>query len=455
MRRLLLLVAGAGALVTAGFTLGFEADNLHNGLLALSFTLVGAFVLYRRPGQREAQLFVATGLAHAVMFYGRQVGHHPGHPAAEWLGWLGVWPLPLALVLAGAAVMGFPDGHLPGRAWVLAFRVMAAAGLLLSLVSALWPVDYVRTGVVVPPPFDLPGAATAQSFFDVAQPACYTAFQVLWAVCVVARYRRAAAEEVRSLRLFAAAVAGSVLVLVLGLAVDGSPRAGLFAVTLVPVVAGVAIVEAAYESLLADLRAAAKRIVTAQDDARRRIERDLHDGAQHRLVMVAIELGRLVQRAERSGDPDLSAAAVSAREQLLTATADLRELARGIHPTALTEDGLAAALGLLADGSALPVRLHVDVARRCSPETEATAYFIVSEGLANAARHSGASQVAVRVGQSRSQLSLEVVDDGAGGATAGGGLRGLADRVTALGGRLGIEDAAHGGTRLWAALPCG
>lgn len=437
-----------------GFTLGFRADNLHNGLLALSFTTVGAFVLYRRPGQREARLFLVAGVAHAVMFFGRQVGHEPDFPGAEWLAWFGVWPLPLVLVLVGLVVMGFPDGRLPGRPWVLAFRVMAGAGLVLSVVSALWPVEYARTGIVVAHPIDLPGLPAAQSFFDVARPVCYVAFQILWAACVVARLRRATPNEARQLRWFVSAAAGSVVVLLVGLAVDGSPSAGLLAVPLIPVAAGIAIVESAYEQLLGELRAAAKRIVTAQDEARRRIEQDLHDGAQHRLVVLSLDLGRLVERAERAGDPELRSAAVSARAQLLAATAQLRELARGIHPAVLTQDGLTAAVGVLADNSPIPTRVEVDLAERCAPEVEATAYFVVSEGLTNAARHSSATEVTVTLSRSRSLLRLDVVDNGRGGATQTGGLQGLADRVISLGGRLAVETPAGGGTRLWAELPC-
>ena len=455
MRRLLAVVAGVGLLVGWGFTLGAALENLHNGLLALSFTFVGAFVLYRQPGQREAKLFVAAGAAHALMFFGRQVGHHPDLPAAQWLGWLGIWPLPLVLALVGAAVMGFPNGHLPGRGWQIAFRVMVGTAVLLSTVSALWPVEYQRAGIVTSPPFDLAGGQEAAAIFDIARPACYTAFQLLWVACVIVRYRRGSVDETYQLKWFVSAVAGSVAVLLLGLAVTGTPRAGVLAATLIPIAAGIAIVETAYAVLLRDLRAAAKRIVAAQDDARQRIERDLHDGAQHRLVTLGIELGRLVERAAQAGDPGLLAAAVSARGQLLDATAELRELARGIHPAALTQDGLAAALELLADGSSVPVRVAVDLDTRCSPETEATAYFVASEGLTNAARHSRASQVQVTVKRSRSTLRLEVTDNGQGGANLGRGLQGLADRVNSVGGRLGTDTPPGGGTRLWAELPCG
>lgn len=247
----------------------------------------------------------------------------------------------------------------------------------------------------------------------------------------------------------------SVLVLLAGLVAEGSPRAGLLTVPLIPVAAGVAIVEASYESLMREVRSSAKRIVTAQDDARRRIERDLHDGAQHRLVVLGMELGRLVDRAETTGAHELASSASAAREQLLAATAALRDLARGIHPSVLTQDGLESALGTLADSSPIPVHLTIEVPERGSPEVEATAYFVVSEALANAARHSNATQVTVQVCRMRSDLCLDVSDDGRGGAVLhGGGLQGLSDRVTSLGGRLTLNSPTGSGTRLTVELPC-
>lgn len=238
-------------------------------------------------------------------------------------------------------------------------------------------------------------------------------------------------------------------VLVGGFVATGSPRAGLLTVPLIPVAAGIAIIANSYEVLLSELRASSKRMMTAQDTARRQLERDLHDGVQHGLVVLGLELGRLVEMAEAGGNEEMTERARSSRRQLLSATAELRELARGIHPAVLTEDGLEAAIGLLADRSPTPVRLRVDMTQRCRPETEATAYFVVSEGLANAARYSGATHVTVSVERRGALLNVTVADDGVGGAQVLHGLQGLADRVTALGGRFGVDSPAGRGTDCW------
>ena len=208
----------------------------------------------------------------------------------------------------------------------------------------------------------------------------------------------------------------------------------------------------------AELQGAARRIVTAEDSARRRIERNLHDGAQQRLVALGMQLGALVERVAATGDPDLLREAEHARRQLLAATSELRELARGVHPTVLTEDGLETALANLVDQSPVLVRLHADLERRPPPEVEATAYFLVSEALTNAARHAHASVVDVDVSLDDDRLTIEVSDDGTGGAALqpGGGLQGLADRLSVLGARLEIVSPPHGGgTIVKTVLACG
>ena len=206
----------------------------------------------------------------------------------------------------------------------------------------------------------------------------------------------------------------------------------------------------------AELRAAATRTVAAQYEARRRIERDLHDGAQQSLVLLALTLRVVAERALAHGDAELTAAVGEARDQLAQALAELREMARGIHPAILTQEGLAAAVGVLAERSPVPVRNDVDLDRRLPEEVEATAYFVISEALTNAAKHAAASRA--RVGArlaADGRLAVTVTDDGRGGADGhwGSGLRGLADRVAAVGGRLRVSSPPGGGTDVRAELP--
>ena len=206
-----------------------------------------------------------------------------------------------------------------------------------------------------------------------------------------------------------------------------------------------------------ELQGAARRIVTAEDSARRRIERDLHDGVQQRLVSLGMELGALVDRAVATGDPDLVRRAEHARRQLLDATSELREMARGVHPAVLTQDGLEAALASLADQSPVFVRLRVALDHRPPPAIEATAYFLVSEALTNTARHAHASAVDVDVSLAAGHLTVVVSDDGVGSAhlEADGGLQGLADRLSALGARLEVVSPSGGGTTVRTVLTCG
>ena len=206
----------------------------------------------------------------------------------------------------------------------------------------------------------------------------------------------------------------------------------------------------------ADLRASRLRIVEAADDARRRLERDLHDGAQQRLVELAMDL-----RLARSRlDPDPAQARElldSALEDLAAATAELRELAHGIHPAALTEGGLRPALEALVARCSVPARLLDAPDERLPAAVEATAYFTVGEALTNAVRHSEASRLEVEAELVEGRLRIKVRDDGRGGAdpAGGSGLRGLADRIAALDGHLELESAPGVGTVLRAELPCG
>jgi signal transduction histidine kinase len=669
----------AAILIVAGFGLGAYLPNLHNGLLAATFTAVGGFVLTKRPGHREGWLFLGVGLAHAVMFFGRQYGFAASEgadlPAANWVLWIGVWPLALVLVLVGVTFMCFPDGRLPSRRWRLVVAAMTLAGAGLAILSALWPVEYDDNSVSLPYPFDIGGYATAQRVWDIAGPICYLLFQVIWLTCVVWRLRRAEGIERRQLRWFAYAVVMAAVAMVVSLAVLQSPVIGLLAVPAIPIAAGVAIVRhhlydidlvinktlvvgvmaaivtagyvavvvvigsligvgidspgallplvatalvgiafeparrrvqawadrlvygtrpTPYEALsrlsvelshssrdadlfralasgvaegvgadevtlwvgtadelvpvaswppaareanvravgptglaalgadgrthvrpvehqgsvrgavtltklpgepltrtedqllgdlvaqaglvidhvglgaelqrrlqqisvqAAELRAAARRIVAAQDDARMRIERDLHDGAQQRLVTLALSLRSLSECAKTAGADDLATGADTVQRELAQALAELRDLARGIHPAVLTQDGLEAAVSSLGERSPLPVRVDFRLDGRLPQDVEATAYFVISEALTNAVKHAEATGVTVTGCLADGQMRIEISDDGQGGADGrwGSGLQGMADRLATLDGRLTVSSPASGGTRLIAALPC-
>ena len=162
-------------------------------------------------------------------------------------------------------------------------------------------------------------------------------------------------------------------------------------------------------------------------------------------------------RAAESGEADLAGRLGRMRTELAAAIDDLREMARGIHPAILTQDGLAAALDFLAERSPVPVRLALDLDRRLASEVEATAYFVVGEALTNAAKHADATSVVVTGGLQGDVLVVEVADDGRGGAVAkpGSGLQGLADRLATLDGRLTVDSRADAGTRLRVEIPCG
>jgi signal transduction histidine kinase len=206
---------------------------------------------------------------------------------------------------------------------------------------------------------------------------------------------------------------------------------------------------------LTELQASRARLVEATETERRRIERDLHDGTQQRLVSIAMTLG-LAETKLAADRPAVQPVLREAREALTLALAELRELTQGIRPAILVERGLAAALDDLSRRAALPVRIAVSVTGRLPGQIEDGAYFVVSEALANAAKHSHASEVRLAAAEEKGLLVLEVSDDGIGGAVAGGGsgLRGLADRVEALGGRLTVSSPPGRGTTVHVEIPC-
>lgn len=247
---------------------------------------------------------------------------------------------------------------------------------------------------------------------------------------------------------------------------DGMPLAALVhdpgldpsAVAAAAAVAGLALENTALHDevirQLADVRASRARIVAAGDHERTRVERDLHDGAQQRLLALSMQL-RAAQKSART--PELIAALQRANDELSTAIRELRELARGIRPPLLAEAGIGPAVRSLADRSTVPV-VHLEVITdRFAPELESAVYFVVAEALANSAKHARARSIRISVLQDAEQLTVEVGDDGVGGASPsrGSGIAGLDDRVAAVGGRLDVVSPPGEGTVIRARIPLG
>jgi signal transduction histidine kinase len=203
-----------------------------------------------------------------------------------------------------------------------------------------------------------------------------------------------------------------------------------------------------------ELRGSRTRIVEAGQRERQRLERNLHDGAQHRLVALSLQLSLLEEQL--AGDGSATAQLERARGEIDTSLEELREIAQGIHPAVVSGHGLAVALEQLAASALVPVRLRVEIEGRLPEAVEVAAYYLILEALTNVGKYAQASVATVEVARSNGQIRVEVIDDGIGGADSerGSGLRGLADRVEALGGRLRVWSPRGGGTRVKAEIPC-
>ena len=213
--------------------------------------------------------------------------------------------------------------------------------------------------------------------------------------------------------------------------------------------------EAELRARLQELQGSRSRVVEAQQNERRRLERNLHDGAQQRLVALALELGLLAEKA--NNDPATQERLKRARGEVAESLDELRDIARGLHPAVVSGHGLAIALESLAAATPLEVHLKTDGLPRLPEQLEVAAYYVVSESLTNAAKHAQADTVTVEVGVTTDTLIVEIVDDGIGGADSerGTGLRGLADRIEALNGHLRVWSSVGKGTRVRAEIPCG
>jgi signal transduction histidine kinase len=443
-------------------------------LIGWSFIGTGLFAWYRRPSNRIGVLMTAVGFTWFLS--NLSFANVPGIFIAGAI--LGSLPIGILIHMT----LSFPSGRLEGR-----------------LVKALVIATYVVVVVYMP----LPWLFADTTDVDVCDPACpenpilvsdneslatlfwglaNAAGVVILAATVwiaVGRWRAAGPETRRTLgpTLWAAVVS---LVFFLSLVFTGLvgseglqealfffavfplasvPYAFLYGLLRSKLTAAEQVAEenvrldAELRARYEELRASRTRIVTAADEARRKLERDLHDGAQQRLVSLALSLRLARERVE--DDPQQAAALLDeASTELAVATDELRELARGIHPAILTDRGLGAALEALVKRCPIDVELSQRLEGELPPQIESVAYFVVSEALTNSVRHSGASLAGVSVIRRNGALYVAVSDAGRGGADpSGSGLRGLADRVQALDGELEVESHPGGGTAIHARIP--
>lgn len=251
----LLVLGTVVALASAGSARGLWLANLHNGLLALAFGAVAAWTLLTRPAHREAVLFAVVGILEGVMFLGRQVAHDGPASGAAWWTWIGVWPLALTLAALTWAVFCFPDGQALSRTWRVLAVIVTTVAALLSLCSALWPVEYASVGLDTKPPFTFGGADTASEVWRVVAHPSYALIQLTWLGAVVSRWRRANGILRNQLAVLGIAVGVATVALLAGLLIAGSPRAGLLFTPLVPIAAGWGMVGLSLSRVVEETRA--------------------------------------------------------------------------------------------------------------------------------------------------------------------------------------------------------
>ncbi len=424
-------------------------------IVVLSFVGTGLYATERRPGSRVGALMVALGFAWCVAAISLA-----NSPLAFSLGLVlgGLWGGVFLHLL-----MSFPTGRLPpgaDRRIVLAGYALFTLGsippLLFSGPRELACEDCPSNLWLVERDADLANALTA------VQTALYLVLLLVVVARLWQRWRRADALDRVALTPVSACGLVAFLVVSAGTAADTPVfwwvAFGVTALLPLAFLGGllqshVARLDAELVTRLQELRASRVRLVNAGDAERRRLERDLHDGAQARLVSVTLLLGRVRLMVE---DREEAAAMLDrAQSELRTGLAELRELARGIHPAVLVQRGLEPAIAALASRAPVPVTVQAEE-ERLPPPVEIAAYFVVSEALTNVAKYAQASSASVSVRRAGDVLRVEVADDGVGGADAsrGSGLRGLADRVAALDGTIAVDSPAGGGTRVRVEIPC-
>jgi signal transduction histidine kinase len=425
--------------------------------IAWSFIGTGLYAALRHPESRAGELMVALGFAWcvaALTFANAAVPYAIGQVFGGL--WGGVF---LQLV------MSFPSGRLArgrDRAIVIAgyllFTVGSVPAMLFASPHDLGCDDCPSNALLIRHDADLANVLLA------VMTAAYAVLFVIVLVRLTLRWRRTGPFE--RLQLTPVYVCGLLTFLLVTAsnagAGDATRWAAFIATALLPLAflggllrSHVAHLDAELRAHVEELRASRARLVRASDTERRRLERNLHDGAQARLVGLALLLGHARRTLDR--DPRETEGLLDrALDELKTSLAELRELARGIHPAVLTERGLEPAVHVLADRVPVPVRIEAEVGERLSAPVEIAAYFVVSEALANVAKYAQASAATVAIRRVDRRVTIDVSDDGIGGASTseGSGLRGLEDRVAALDGTLSVVSPPGGGTRLHVELPC-
>ena len=422
-----------------------------------SFIGVGLFAWRRRPESGTGELMVILGFAwflSALAFADSRLLYSFGFLIGGL--WGGVF---LQLV------MSFPSGRLaPG--WD---RALVVAGYLIFTVASIPAMLFAgphELGCDACPTNVLlirrdPDLASAALAFQVA---LYVVLFVIVLVRLIMRWRRTG--QLERLQLTPVYVCGLLTFLLATAATAGAGDAAGWAVftatALLPFafLAGllrshVARLDSDLRARVEELRASRARLVEAGDTERRRLERNLHDGAQARLVGLAMLLGLARRRVDT--DPEETGVLIDrALVELKASLAELRELARGIHPAVLTERGLEPALHAIAARAPVPVTLETDGEQRLPANVEVAAYFVVAEALANVAKYAQATAATVAVRRTNGRVTVEITDDGIGGADAaqGSGLRGLGDRVAALDGTLSLDSPPGRGTCLHVEIPC-
>jgi len=423
-----------------------------------SFIGVGLYAWRRRPESRTGALMVLLGFAwflSALNFADSPLVYSFAFVVGGL--WGGVF---LQLI------MSFPSGRLaPGRdralviAGYLIFTVASIPAMFFAAPHDLGCDDCPANVLLIRRDADL--AHVAIGF----QVVLYVVLFVIVLVRLTMRWRRAG--QLERLQLTPVYVCGLLTFLLATAATAGAGDAAAWAVfsatALLPFAfllgllrSHVARLDADLRARVVELRASRARLVEAGDTERRRLERNLHDGAQARLVGVALLLGHARRRVD-AGDPEETAALLDrALVELKEGLGELRELARGIHPAVLTERGLEPALNALASRAPVPVTLETDGEQRLPAPVEVAAYFVIAEALANVAKYAQATEATVAVRRANGCVTVEVTDDGIGGADAaqGSGLRGLGDRVAALDGTISLDSPPGHGTRLHVEIPC-